>query len=535
MRFFFWFLLLLAPLAFALPGDNYVLAARDPYKNGERATLDRQLEALHHLPAVHRLEPWVRYWQLRQRLEDNGVDNESLRTQVGEFLASQSGTCVAEHMRGEWLKALGKQARWDPFQHDYPVLVAPDQELACYYLQARLSLQGDATVLDEVRPQLFGTLDLPDACQPLVEKLVSAGRLSAGDIWERIRRLLEARKLDQTAWMAQYLPAPQVPTATLLAGIADKPERYLDQLQLSAQPGRLEREMVLYAVQHLARSDAAAAASAWRKIQNAFSEEDRGYAWGQIAWMAARDHLPEALSWYQLAGATPLSDEQFAWATRAALRARNWPMTLSTIARMPARLASLPDWTYWQARALAALGRNDEVKALYRRISEQANFYGMLAAEELSRAILPPPQAAPLLREEMDEALGNPGLERALALIRLGMRTEGVREWDWAVRGMDDRQLLAAAAVAYRSQVYDRAISTADRTKVQHDYVLRYPAPFRELVNPRARELALDTGWVYGLMRQESRFVGSAKSGVGANGLMQLMPILPNGWPERSD
>jgi len=43
-------------------------------------------------------------------------------------------------------------------------------------------------------------------------------------------------------------------------------------------------------------------------------------------------------------------------------------------------------------------------------------------------------------------------------------------------------------------------------------------------VDPKARELALDTGWIYGLIRQESRFVMSAKSGVGAKGLMQVMP-----------
>lgn len=124
----------------------------------------------------------------------------------------------------------------------------------------------------------------------------------------------------------------------------------------------------------------------------------------------------------------------------------------------------------------------------------------------------------------MAAARDNPGLKRALALIRLDMRIEGVREWNWTLRGMDDRHLLAAAALARYSEVFDRAISTADRTLMQHDYSLRYPAPFRDLVDPQAKGLALDHGWVYGLMRQESRFIVSAKSGVGAKGVMQLMP-----------
>jgi soluble lytic murein transglycosylase len=36
--------------------------------------------------------------------------------------------------------------------------------------------------------------------------------------------------------------------------------------------------------------------------------------------------------------------------------------------------------------------------------------------------------------------------------------------------------------------------------------------------------MGLDKAWVYGLIRQESRFVKSARSHVGASGLMQIMP-----------
>jgi soluble lytic murein transglycosylase len=43
-------------------------------------------------------------------------------------------------------------------------------------------------------------------------------------------------------------------------------------------------------------------------------------------------------------------------------------------------------------------------------------------------------------------------------------------------------------------------------------------------VRPAARNQSLDDAWVYGLMRQESRFITNARSSVGASGLMQLMP-----------
>jgi soluble lytic murein transglycosylase len=99
-----------------------------------------------------------------------------------------------------------------------------------------------------------------------------------------------------------------------------------------------------------------------------------------------------------------------------------------------------------------------------------------------------------------------------------------VREWLWAIRDFDDKQLLAAAEIARRNAIYDRAINTAERTVALHDFDLRYLAPYRDVLKARASELGLDEAWVYGLIRQESRFVSNARSGAGASGLMQLMP-----------
>jgi soluble lytic murein transglycosylase len=53
---------------------------------------------------------------------------------------------------------------------------------------------------------------------------------------------------------------------------------------------------------------------------------------------------------------------------------------------------------------------------------------------------------------------------------------------------------------------------------------LRFLAPYRELAQKASRENDIDEAWVYGLMRQESRFINVARSSVGAAGLMQIMP-----------
>src|SRR5688572_24228750 len=125
---------------------------------------------------------------------------------------------------------------------------------------------------------------------------------------------------------------------------------------------------------------------------------------------------------------------------------------------------------------------------------------------------------------EVAAAEAEPGLRRALELIRLGIRIEGVREWLFAIRGFDDARLIAAAELARRNAVYDRAIHTADRTSRLHNFTLRYPMPYQEVFRDYAATHGVDEAWVLGLVRQESRFNTEARSSAGAAGLMQVMP-----------
>ena len=67
----------------------------------------------------------------------------------------------------------------------------------------------------------------------------------------------------------------------------------------------------------------------------------------------------------------------------------------------------------------------------------------------------------------------------------------------WALRGMDDRQLLAAAQIARDNEIWDRAIATADRTVALHDFTMRYPAPHREIFAEQARARAIEAAFAH--------------------------------------
>ncbi len=189
-------------------------------------------------------------------------------------------------------------------------------------------------------------------------------------------------------------------------------------------------------------------------------------------------------------------------------------------------------WVYWKARGLQALARDSQEgesllatgKELLSGIAGQLSFYGALAAEDLGQPQTLPARPAPPTPAEREAAAADPGLARALTLVAIGLRSEGVREWNYSIRGLGDRELLAAAQLACDREVWDRCINTSDKTRAEIDVEQRFPTPLRKEVSARAREIGLDPAFVYGLIRQESRFILDARSSVGASGLMQLMP-----------
>ena len=463
------------------------------------------------------LEPYVKSWLLRSRLEDATAE------EVRAFLAREQGSLLAEQVRKQWLKSLGKKQRWDLFQSEQPLLVSDDNEISCYALQARWQ-QRDESALAEVRAQWYAPRELPEGCVPVAEALVTGGQFTSRHVWGRIRILLEAGVVSAAWRTAGYLPSTEALDRGQLFSAAAGPQRYLNDRKKDWSR-RPVRELTMFALQRLARTDPLAAAAHWdKKLRAKFSAEEQGYVWGQLALHAARRNLPEALKWYAEAGDAPLSEEQLAWRMRASLRQGNWNEVKATAEKMSPMQRNEPAWIYWQGRAAQALGNAAEAQTLFARIAGEYHFYARLAAEELGLAFTVPPKGYTPTPEDVAAIAGEPGFQRAVALYRLDQRHESAREWLWSIRGMDDRQLLAAAEFARQNEMFDRAINTADKTLALHDFSVRYLAPHRAAIGNHARAQQLEEAWVLGLVRQESRFASAVKSSVGAAGLMQLMP-----------
>ena len=532
---------ILAGAAQAQPAarDDVIVDMHQAFKAGNRQRLAQLLPAAR----GHALEPWAAYWELRVRLDSASPQ------EVQDFFARYPNTYQEDRLRNDWLLLLGQRRDWDGFIANHAAFrMNDDREVRCYALMVQWLREGanaPASLAAEVRRNWFAQRDADDGCALAASRLIADGggpaKLAPADAWKRARIAMDMNR-PRAAAQAVQIVAPEA--AGQFADLNASPSKYLTGKVVSGS--RARRELIGLALIKLAASDTEQAA---RLLDNKWGvqlgAEERDWIWAVIGKQAAQRMSTDAIDYFRKVERDQhLSDELLAWKVRAALRAGSrpaWPDILKAVNAMSDEERGNAAWVYWRARALLGSGQSEaqraEAQKLLASIASPRGFYEQLALEELGQKVTLPARPAPLTEAELQEARGNPSLQRALYAIGLGLRPEGVREWNYATNlhrngGLGDRELLAAAQLACDRQVWDRCINTSDRTRVEFDAVQRYPTPFRDSVVRRSQEISLDPAYVYGLIRQESRFVMDARSSVGASGLMQVMPATAR-WTAR--
>ena len=500
--------------------DDTLLEMQQAFKRGDK----NRLSALLPQTRGHVLEPLAAYWEMRARL-DTAPESE-----IRGFLNAYAGSYYEDRLRNDWLLQLGKRRDWATFTAEYPrYRMRDDKEVRCYAL-ATEAMNSKANVAEEALRHWYALREADDGCTYVAEHLHSGKQINGLDLWRKARIAMDANR-PRAAQAAVDIEAPR--QSEQVALIHADPARYLDKRIIAITRNR--KELAVLALIRLAAKDPDEAADLMnRRWSIQLSQEERNWTWAVIGKQAALRLQDTAASHFaKVQKDSDLNDELLGWKVRAALRQGQWRQVLTATQAMSAESMKDPTWVYWRARALMATAQDaaqrQEAQTLLRNIASVKGFYEQLALEELSQSITAPERPSALTAQEKASAGTNPGLQRALYAIQLGLRPEGIREWNYSTNlhtpgGMNDRELLAAADLACQRQVWDRCINTSDRTKEAIDFEQRFPMPLREIVVRRAGEIKLDPAFVYGLIRQESRFIMDARSHVGASGLMQVMP-----------
>lgn len=525
----------------ANPLDTTVVDAREAARKRDRTALAAARAALQ--AGQHPLTPWVEYWDLSNRLGEVQAD------EVEAFYGRWTGSYVEDRLRNDWLQELGRRRDWNGLAREYPRFrMNDDREVTCWWLFTEHLAGRDVT--EAARNAWWAQRENDDGCNLLATAMVDGKRFGNDDVYRKARLSVELQR-----------PGGAKTALGLLGNVAgrdageaiDNPARYLK--RALAGPTRAAQELRLLALMRVAATDVDAAISLMTPNNLLLNAPLAAWGWAYIGRQAAfklstdaADHYRRALA--LLTERDPRSllrqgdelrsagwtDDTLAWGVRASLRnlppVQRWPQVLQLVDAMGAAEQRDPAWAYWRARALAATAREGaegeaqraEARRQLEAIAGALNFYAKLAAEDLGRPAALPAAPTALSAAERQAAASHPGLGRAMLLVQLNLRDEARREWNFSLRGMGDRELLAAARLACDRADWQLCINTAERTRGEFDTSLRYPMPFADDIHDAAKATGLDPALVFGLIRQETRFMPQLKSSVGAAGLMQVMP-----------
>ena len=463
------------------------------------------------------LGSYPEYWALRQLVQDSTAPVPT--AQLQKFMSTNQDEYLADRIKADWIVAAGRAGDYSTVNRLGPV-VSTNPHVECTRLLAQ-QMTGQRVT----SKQVMAAFNPVNACWGMLDQMAASKVIGWNQLEPLLREILETNKTGN----AQRVAAVMFNNLSMVsyAALMKDPKKWLaTQLPPKTQA---EVELVTLALSRLARtgdrtSNAAYIESTWA---NAIPKSNMQWVWGQFGLVAALNvETAEAVRWYRRSGDAPMTDYNNAWQVRSELRQPkiDWSWIARAIKKMSPAQQAEPVWVYWHARSVAAQGNREAAHKQFASIANEYNFYGQLATEEMGQPITLPAAPAPITSAELAQARANRGLQRAIKLFDLGWRPEAVPEWNYSLRGMNDRQLLAAAEVARQEQIFDRVVNTSLQTKTEIDFKQRFIAPFEGRVTEKARQINLDPAWVYGLIRQESRFITDARSHVGASGLMQLMP-----------
>ena len=360
-------------------------------------------------------------------------------------------------------------------------------------------------------------------CDAAFSSLLSAvPDVPTAALWRRTVALIVRGKLDSARQLLKYFNRRDGRVVRAWIDSSDQPEELLPSAVMRGDSIH-HREIATLLLRRWARKDLLAATEFWRTGAKrfGFSDDSIQQTLAKYAVLSAKRGMPEAKS--LLASVVANRDVRF-WRVRLALRDRDWKRCVARLDELTDKEQSEARWQYWRARCVEAQGFQADATRIYKSIAGEFEYYGFLAADKL-RQDYRIETTAPLVDEaELQQLKKSPAIAKAVEYFLVDLPWEGRREWNRAMKSSSKARFLAAAYLAESVGWHDRALDAANTAGESGVLALMFPAAHQSHVREMASRFSVPREFVYGVMRQESRFISDIKSPAGAVGLMQLMP-----------
>ncbi|WP_295532541.1 lytic transglycosylase domain-containing protein [uncultured Thioclava sp.] len=178
---------------------------------------------------------------------------------------------------------------------------------------------------------------------------------------------------------------------------------------------------------------------------------------------------------------------------------------------------------YWQGRALEVMGKTDAAKAAWQKgASEQSAYYGLLSAERLGQSLPASFATTPALPNWNEYKFRHSDIFKAAQLLYQADETDLAARFILHLEeSLGPGNFGALAQYALEQQDAYLALIVGKRAAAKGEIIPQALWPIPALTS---HDLGVPEALVLAVARRESQFAVGVASGVGAQGLMQLMP-----------
>ena len=480
------------------------------------------------------------YWRMNLDL------NSQSAASVSQFVRQYPNTVMAEKLAADFAETKAGANDYASVRQVANLITNADASERCA-IALGFNNGGDTMrAMAEKSEVWLKTLKQPALCEQLAMEMNNNALISNKDRVSRLKRMLRKGKTGDIMALSSRLGTP-IPYSAL-SEIQLSPSSFFS--KFTREPvSQSNQYLYLYAMGRLADKSYREAALQLdfdikqdnQRSSRLLNDDTRRYAY-RIIGVKRMNHNTddgfnsEAVDWFRNSLDDDFNFEEAEDYAMAAIRFSRWDDVAEAISKMDSETQKSNQWQYWLARAYEQSSDNNKrstAKRMYQQLAKSNEYYGLMAKDKAGQRFdasrLGGSNLPNISNSDRARAMQEPNFARAFALYNSDAnRSFANREWNWAVKQArdkrDDNLIIAAARVAHDMGWLDRAIYAVDNTDRVDSLALSHPMPHQSAVVRYSQDAGIDPAWAYGIMRQESRFVTSARSNVGASGLMQVMP-----------
>ncbi|WP_407074406.1 transglycosylase SLT domain-containing protein [Psychrobacter sp. CAL346-MNA-CIBAN-0220] len=480
------------------------------------------------------------YWRMNLDL------NAQSSAAVSQFVRQYPNTVMAEKLVADFAETKAASGDYASVRQVANLITNADSSERCA-IGLGFNHGGDTMrALAEKSDVWLSTLKQPALCEQLATEMNDNALISNQDRAARLKRMLRKGNTGDIMALSSRLGTPI--TYSALSDIQLNPSSFFSRFGL--QPNsQTNQYLYLYAIGRIANKSYREAALQLdfdikqdnQRSARLLNDETRRYAY-RILGVQRMSHNTddgfnaEAVDWFRSSLDNDFNFEEAEDYAKAAIRFGRWNDVIEAISQMDAETQKANQWQYWLARAYEQSSDGNKrniAQKMYQHLAKSHEYYGLMAKDKVGQRFdagrMGGSNLPNVSNNDRARVMQNPDFARAFALYNADTnRAYANREWNWAVKqardNRDDNLIIAAARQAHDMGWLDRAVYAADNTDNANILALSHPMPHQDTVVRYSQSAGIDPAWAYGIMRQESRFVTSARSNVGASGLMQIMP-----------